>query len=707
MDNANNAQAAWIGSDNRIRARYIPFGAPPEATRVLSPAGGTLTRDPVSVTDPAGVGTTMWLDSSSGTQQLYVTPAGGGSPEGPSPPIRPTRMVAFGDSYSSGEGLTAEGGLDYDCGTDMHEGMYRQDTTVLAERSWSSLDCDTRTLSRTQPADLYQRPFRKHANLCHRQARAYPNQIRSGLGVQPSNYMFVACSGAVTRNIGLLTTPAPRAQYPSSPVNVRGGQTQMATVDPAFTQNGEPDLVTIGIGGNDAGFAEIIEQCLRDDCLDPVFQDGAMAKIEGTAFHHVRDTFVKLRKRFPDATVLAFGYPEVVGDLDKPCGPVGILGWNASHDELDWIKTEVEPTLNRTIKDAAASAGVVYVDIEAATRGHELCSDTDDRWINGFVDGDDIDLGFGIWKGSESFHPNQKGHDAIARYFVDRYTNGAERLTVQNPDPSSPPRPAPRPEIYLGSLEASAVRSCGDDCHQSVRCEPGCSIHLEGDGFVPGSRLTVTLHSEPVVLGTIQVDGEGQIAGDFATPLDTPAGVHVLKLTGTSDGRHQYGGAFLKVFEIGSPPPGGAPILPRLPATPKRPPGRPSAPTPAITRRITSSVTARWRRDGRATRVASLVVRRVSRGSTIKVACKRPTRTPRSSGCGFVTKRFKMTSARQRLRLTRLFRRPMAAGTRITISITHPAWIGKRVVFVLRRAGTPKTTHLCLPVGSSVSRRKC
>lgn len=705
--------AAHIGRDNAVIG-----------DQTLFPLADGRGRDPAQVlAGPAVTGSgagipiwSVWTDWTAEptqdpmtTRQVYAARYPVTLPP-PPPPIapRPTRMVAFGDSYSSGEGLTAEPGLRYDCGTDMHQGMYRQDTTVLADRSWSSLDCDTRTLTGTQPSDLYQRPLRKHENLCHRHARAYPNQIRSALNIDPVDYMFVACSGAETKHVGLVDDS--EARFPSSPVNVHGGKTQIQTVDPGFTQNGSPDLATIGIGGNDAAFAQIIEQCFRGDCLDSEFRQGTIAKINGSTFDRLVETFKGLTDRLPDATVLAFGYPEVVGDPDKPCGRVNALqlnvgSWNISHDELEWITSEVEPALNRAIRDAAAQAGVVYVDIEAATRGHELCSDTDDRWINGLVGGDDRKIDSGEWIGNESFHPNQKAHDAISRYFIAHYTDGAGRLSVHNPDPSTPPRPAPGPEIYLGSLEAGAVRPCGEDCRQPTRCVPGCSIRLEGRGFAPGSQLTVTLHSEPAVLGTIQVDDEGHLAGDLATPTDTPPGIHLIKLTGrSSDGRSQYGGAFIEVFEAATPPLGSLPILPALP---KGPQDTPSGPISSLTLRISSPVSARWRRKGRATRVASMVVRRIPRAATVTVECKRPKRTSRPTGCPFGVKRFKMKRARKRLSLAKLFGRPLRARTRVTISITQPGWIGKRVVFAVRRTGKPRTTRYCLPLGSSVARREC
>ena len=222
---------------------------------------------------------------------------------GPLPP--PARMAAFGDSYSSGEGLLGDA-PKYACGTDMHEAIYRADSTVAADRSWAAGDCDTRSLADVEPADLYSREFRKYENLCHRSPGAYPNQIKNRLRIKDSDYLFVACTGAVTRNVGLLSEPSGRAQHPASPANVHGGKTQIDTVDPDFTNAGQLDLVTIGIGGNDAGFGGIIDKCVRDSCLDPDFQARAVAKITGTTYARVRDTFIKLRGRFPSAKVLSF-----------------------------------------------------------------------------------------------------------------------------------------------------------------------------------------------------------------------------------------------------------------------------------------------------------------------------------------------------------------------------------------------------------------
>jgi hypothetical protein len=89
VDTHNRAQATWMGADSRVHARGISFRMAPEVKRVLSPpsesSGGILQ----AVTAPSGVGTTMWLDDSTGTRQLYMTPSSGGAVEQEQPPPPP------------------------------------------------------------------------------------------------------------------------------------------------------------------------------------------------------------------------------------------------------------------------------------------------------------------------------------------------------------------------------------------------------------------------------------------------------------------------------------------------------------------------------------------------------------------------------------------------------------------------------------------
>lgn len=609
---------------------------------------------------------------------------------------RPARMVAFGDSYTSGEGLVPEGSLQYDCATDLHKGMYFEDTTLPFNfgPNWTSSYCDTRTLSNAVPADLASRPTHKHENVCHRHARAYPNQLRTTFGIAPQDYIFVACSGATTRNVGLVEDPEP--QYRGvSPVNVAGGKTQIDTVDPDFTRDGQPELVTIGIGGNDAGFADIIKECLKDCLNDDVFASSTLAHVNNYVFRQLRETFRGLKARFPAATILAFGYPSVIGDPDKPCALVGVGPWKVNHDELLWLKDYFLPALNSAIADAASEAGVAYVDIFNATKGHELCSDGGQRWINGVRGGDDALLGL---VGNESFHPNQFGHDAIAQYFIDHYTDGSGRLLMGNPEPGPPTRTLDNSRIYLGSLNADVASSCGTSCLQpAAQCVPGCQLHLTGTGYGPNSNLRVTLHSDPVELGTLTADASGDLAGDVRVPPSTAPGVHAISLRGTAqDGSQEYATSFIEVTV--PVPPGGSTSLIK--------PGGPS--TIGLPRRVPprvgASVSARWRLGSARTRVARMVVRHIPAGGTVVINCARkhhPVPRPCKS------RSFHLSAATKRLSVTRLFRAALRVGTKITVSVTRPDWIGKRYVFTVRSHRRPAVSRLCLPAGSTIAQRQC
>ncbi|MEA2422385.1 MAG: hypothetical protein QOF55_1484 [Thermoleophilaceae bacterium] len=489
--------------------------------------------------------------------------------------IAPTRMASLGDSYSSGEGLVPEHGLDYDCGTDLHLGLYLEDTTLPFAAPFVGDDfCDTRTGSAEIPADLPLRPPTLYENLCHRHRRAYPLQIRDGLGVAAADSVFTACSGATTANIGLRDER--EAQYDQSPGGVFGAATQIDDVRAFAASGGPPDLVTVGIGGNDAGFGGIALRCLVGDCVgDRDFADGALNTINGSAADHLRETFLNLRAEFPAATILAFGYPSVIGDPRVGCVGVSFLGVGIVEDERRWIRDVVLPAINAVVEDAAAEAGITYVDITAATRGHELC--TSEPWINGLRFGDDIGP-----VGSESFHPNQHAHDAIARFFLDHQTDGAGRLLAPDPDPSPPLRAAGGPEIAIGTLSAGDGGACDAPCTR---------LHLSGDGFGPNVDLRAILHSDPVDLGLVRTDGAGSLDAELPVPAGVEPGLHAVILEGTGPGgKRQYGTALVRVGGAGvgehdgDPARGGVSgtAAPTDPAS-SPPPTDPASPTPPTT----------------------------------------------------------------------------------------------------------------------------
>lgn len=595
--------------------------------------------------------------------------------------IHPTRMAEFGDSYSSGEGLLPEKGLRYDCGTDLQEDRYLEGTTVPASLPiWGGADCQTATGSTKDPGrSLLSRKAATYENLCHRHRRAYPNQIREILGISSENAIFVACSGAITANV------TATAQYPSSPPGVHGGEPQLQTVSNFATAHGPPELITIGIGGNDAGFGGIVKHCVLSlsSCADPGYASGVLAKVNGTMYQNVKSTFTALTVAFPSATIAAFGYPSVIDDPAQACVP----GIDAS--EMAWLKNGLLPTINDALRDAATEAGITFVDTTAATLGHGICSP--EPWINGLRAGDDR-AKFWIFSppkvvANESFHPNQNAHDAIAKLFIDHYTDGAGNLIFSNPPRETPIRVFSGPEVQTGDLQVGAVQPCGTGCARPLPCIQGCPINIQGSNFDPGAVMNVTLRSDPVVLGQVTADANGQIDATFKSPAGLEPGTHTVSLEGlTASGNREDG---IEAFQVYA--------------------------------RSHARLRAKLGRGGGGAVVRVLQVARALPGSRVDIVCTRGTtreatkallgvKVHRGRGCPFAHRHFRLAKAKRgkhekplvKGNFAHLFKRPLAPHTVLRIVLSGAETPGRYLDAVVRGAGGGRLSHGCTDPGQVI-----
>ena len=58
--------------------------------------------------------------------------------------------------------------------------------------------------------------------------------------------------------------------------------------------------------------------------------------------------------------------------------------------------------------------------------------------------------------------------------------------------------------------------------------EAGKTVTVKGTGFAPASTVTITLHSEPVEVGTATTDASGDFTAEVTVPADTEAGDHTV-----------------------------------------------------------------------------------------------------------------------------------------------------------------------------------
>jgi lysophospholipase L1-like esterase len=153
------------------------------------------------------------------------------------------------------------------------------------------------------------------------------------------------------------------------------------------------DLITITIGGNDAGFADTVISCtLGSDsyCAGKVAQSGEY--INRTLPGVLDRTYRAIREKAPDAEVVVLGYPRLFDVTQASCGIGGMSLAkrrliNGGADELAAV-----------VADRARAAGFIFSDVRDEFDGHGACGPS--PWINGLV----------VLPPTDSFHPNRSGY---------------------------------------------------------------------------------------------------------------------------------------------------------------------------------------------------------------------------------------------------------------------------------------------------------
>lgn len=193
---------------------------------------------------------------------------------------------------------------------------------------------------------------------CFRSANAYPVLWRNANG--PSSFKFVACGGATTDDV----------------LGSQVGALSAATT-----------LVSISIGGNDAGFGDVMLTCSTGsdaECVAAV--DKAKAYMRDTLPGKLDATYAAIRAKAPNARVVVLGYPYIFNA--SPCWWIGDVKKKAVNDGAD--------LLSEVTEGRAVAAGFTYEDVRDNFAGHEVCTST--PWIHAVV-----------WNGFESFHPTKTG----------------------------------------------------------------------------------------------------------------------------------------------------------------------------------------------------------------------------------------------------------------------------------------------------------
>ncbi len=169
------------------------------------------------------------------------------------------------------------------------------------------------------------------------------------------------------------------------------------------------DVVTIGIGGNDFGlFSTILESCISaggtGEAGSPC-SDALAAQLDGVApgiADNIDTTLAAITAAAPNAEVFVVGYPALL----PASGTCPDLVPFAAGDYP--VLTTLIRGLSDVLETSADARGLPYVDVAAASAGHDVCSE--DPWVNGKDFAPD---------GTIPFHPLAAEQAAIAALVED------------------------------------------------------------------------------------------------------------------------------------------------------------------------------------------------------------------------------------------------------------------------------------------------
>jgi len=344
-------------------------------------------------------------------------------------------VVSLGDSYISGEGGRWAGNSN------------SSSSSVDAGGSAAYFDNATKT------AEVI--------NRCHRSSAA---EIHIGGGV---NSLNLACSGAKTSTF----TSSDGYFKPGIDFYNVGGNQGQALMLQNFAATHNVKMIQLSIGGNNFGFADIVQRCVTNFLTSPSWwknycnDDSAVtSNFTATnitnqrnaitaAINNVKAAMANAGYSTAQYKIVVQTYPSPVpnssgfrygesGFTRQSTGGCGF--WNA---DANWANGTALVNINNAVKGAATAANtsgnVVVMDLAASFNGRRLCENTVNlmentgkaNWtVAGAADVTEwisqirtVSTVFGPYYVQESIHPNWWGEKAIRNCVRQAYNGGNVR----------------------------------------------------------------------------------------------------------------------------------------------------------------------------------------------------------------------------------------------------------------------------------------
>ncbi|MFI6301390.1 SGNH/GDSL hydrolase family protein [Amycolatopsis thailandensis] len=222
---------------------------------------------------------------------------------------------------------------------------------------------------------------------CDRSDNNYPRLLAAKL--RPAEFVDVSCGGATTEHL-------------TGEQKTRDG-TNAPQLDAI---NGDATLVTVGIGGNDAGLADLAGQCATQQqtaspCKTQLTAGGRdqLAERIAAAADRLGGILDQIRSKAPEARIVVVGYPTVLPDDNAGCWPVLPVG----EGDVAYFRDSLK-RLNTTLQETAKEHKAGFADMSTASKGRDMCSAANRRWVEGPAPS----------VPAAPLHPNARGEEGMA-----------------------------------------------------------------------------------------------------------------------------------------------------------------------------------------------------------------------------------------------------------------------------------------------------
>ncbi|AUH40007.1 SGNH/GDSL hydrolase family protein [Streptomyces sp. CMB-StM0423] len=253
---------------------------------------------------------------------------------------------------------------------------------------------------------------------CERTDQSYPQVVDRDLG-SLFDLTNVSCGAATIENV---TDTAQEPIGRNLPPLIEDPDYPFPAVPPQSEAVAPgTDVITVGVGGNTLGFADILLKCpelgqesggVGTPCKDALAA-GVPARLNKVSREYDRMLTV-LHERAPHARILTVGYPTIVPQDTSKCRYNDLTQFGSiTQGDLEWLRQDILEPLNRTIeKSTGTQDAATFVDLYDSSRNHSVCDSG--KWVEGFLTAPD-QLSF--------VHPNARGHRNAADHVEEAMLN--------------------------------------------------------------------------------------------------------------------------------------------------------------------------------------------------------------------------------------------------------------------------------------------